>query len=194
MLLAILLPFTAFLLGSIPSGLLWAKFFGLADPRTIGSGNIGASNVTRLGGKKIGALTLISDAVKGSLPVLFALYYFPESSYLAAITGLCTVVGHCYSIYLNFNGGKGVATALGVFLTLTPFATFFAILTWLLVFYVERITSIAAMSACLIIPLILITQNSETSTVVVSIVIAALIIRRHEQNLKDLIIDKERTF
>src|SRR3989344_1612643 len=106
-------PVLAYFLGAIPCGLLVAKALKIGDPREAGSGNIGSANLTRIGGKKAGIFTFILDFLKGFVPVLAALLYFtddPTSAYLAA---LFAVIGHCYSIYLLFEGGKGVATSAG---------------------------------------------------------------------------------
>ncbi|MFN3169233.1 MAG: glycerol-3-phosphate 1-O-acyltransferase PlsY [Hyphomicrobiales bacterium] len=139
-----------YLLGSIPFGLLLSKLAGLGDVRSIGSGNIGATNVLRTGRKDIAAATLLLDAGKGFAAVMLAAQFGPGTAALAAIGAL---VGHCYPIWLKFNGGKGVATFLGVVLALSwPHALLFA-LVWLGMAFAMRYSSLAALAATVCVPL-----------------------------------------
>jgi glycerol-3-phosphate acyltransferase PlsY len=139
-----------YLLGSIPFGLLLSKLAGLGDVRSIGSGNIGATNVLRTGRKDIAAATLLLDAGKGFAAVLLAAQFGPGTAALAAIGAL---VGHCYPIWLKFKGGKGVATFLGVVLALSwPHALLFA-LVWLGMALAMRYSSLAALVATICVPL-----------------------------------------
>lgn len=139
-----------YLLGSIPFGLLLSKLAGLGDVRSIGSGNIGATNVLRTGRKDIAAATLLLDAGKGFAAVMLAAQFGPGTAALAAIGAL---VGHCYPIWLKFNGGKGVATFLGVVLALSwPHALLFA-LVWLGMAFAMRYSSLAALIATVCVPL-----------------------------------------
>jgi len=139
-----------YLLGSIPFGLLLSKLAGLGDVRSIGSGNIGATNVLRTGRKDVAAATLLLDAGKGFAAVLLAAQFGPGTAALAAIGAL---VGHCYPIWLKFKGGKGVATFLGVVLALSwPHALLFA-LVWLGMAFAIRYSSLAALVATLCVPL-----------------------------------------
>jgi glycerol-3-phosphate acyltransferase PlsY len=133
-----------YLLGSIPFGLILAKLAGLGDLRQIGSGNIGATNVLRAGGKGLAALTLLLDAAKGTVAVLFGSIWGPDT---ALIAGFAVFLGHLYPVWLGFRGGKGVATYVGVLLGLYwPAAIAFCIL-WLLVAYRTRYSSLAALVA-----------------------------------------------
>lgn len=139
-----------YLLGSIPFGLLLAKLAGLGDVRSIGSGNIGATNVLRTGRKDVAAATLLLDAGKGFVAVLIASQFGPGTAALAAIGAL---VGHCYPVWLKFKGGKGVATFLGVVLALSwPHALLFAVV-WLVLAFALRYSSLAALVATLCVPL-----------------------------------------
>ena len=141
----------AYLLGSISFGILISKCFGLADPRTIGSGNPGATNVLRSGKKSAALLTLLGDAFKGWLPVWLAL----QSNMLMWVVssvGIAVFLGHLYPIYFKFKGGKGVATALGVILAISPFIGLLAMATWLIVFAFSRYASLASMIAALLVP------------------------------------------
>jgi len=139
----------SYFLGSIPFGLIWTRLFLKQDIRTIGSSNIGATNVLRTGSKHIAALTLFCDALKGSLAVFISLYI--SGDFLeAGMVGLCgVVIGHIFPIWLQFKGGKGVATLAGGVLILLPFVGTLALLTWGLVFAITRISSLSALIAVL---------------------------------------------
>ena len=126
------IPAAAYLLGSIPFGLLLGKLFGGADVRKTGSGNIGATNVARVAGPLAGIFTLLLDAAKGALAVVLAARLSDQSSTWMIIAGLCALVGHCFPIWLGFHGGKGVATAAGVFLVLCPLALFGSVILFVL--------------------------------------------------------------
>ncbi len=184
----------AYLLGSIPSGLILSRAYGLSDPRLVGSGNIGASNMTRLGGKKLGALTLFFDALKGVAPVLLMQVYYPDTIAYAAIAGGLSILGHCYSVFLKFRGGKGVATAAGVFMLLSPVPMSMGLGVWGAIFCITRITSISALIASAFVPLIMALLGTETPYLILSIFSAAIIFRRHEENIATLLKGNERSF
>lgn len=192
--MAILLPLIAYLLGSIPSGILVARALGLGDPRESGSGNIGASNLTRIGGRKVGVITFLLDFLKGLLPVLAALFLLPADPWLAGICALCAVIGHCYSLFLIFQGGKGVATAAGALLLLAPVAMSVSLLTWALCFYCFRITSLAAMAALAVLLAGLLAMNAGTHLLLVALACCMIVVRRHEANLIGLLAGQERKF
>ena len=137
-----------YLCGSIPFGLLLAKAAGLGDIRKIGSGNIGATNVLRTGNTKIAALTLLCDVLKGFIPVVLAQMYFGPLAAMAA--GFAALAGHVFPVWLGFKGGKGVATALGIMLGWSWPVALIALVTWVLVFWARRISSLSALSAALI--------------------------------------------
>jgi glycerol-3-phosphate acyltransferase PlsY len=128
----------AYLIGAIPFGLVIAKLFGLGDIRNIGSGNIGATNVLRTGNKIAAALTLLLDSGKGLFVVMIARYLNGDGNVIA-ITGLLSIVGHCYPIWLGFRGGKGVATGLGVFLGFHPLVGAMVCLVWLVTAFLFRL-------------------------------------------------------
>ncbi len=132
----------AYLIGSIPFGLLVAKAGGAGDIRAIGSGNIGATNVLRTGRKGLALATLVLDVLKGALPVWLAYRYFGPD--MAVVAGLGAVVGHCFPLWLKFRGGKGVATAAGVVLTLTPLAGLIVLALFLLIAGLTRYVSLAS--------------------------------------------------
>src|SRR5690349_9118172 len=140
-----------FLLGSIPFGLLLTRFAGLGDIRSIGSGNIGATNVLRTGNKKLAAATLVGDALKGTVAVLLAGWLWGPQA--AIVAGLGAFLGHIFPVWLRFRGGKGVATYLGVLIGLAwPVAILFAIV-WLAMAYLTRYSSLSALTASVAAPL-----------------------------------------
>ncbi len=140
----------AYLLGSIPFGLILTRVFGAGDLRTIGSGSIGATNVLRTGRKGLAAATLALDAAKGGAAVLIAAQFWPQ---WAPLAGLAAIVGHCFPVWLGFKGGKGVATALGVALALAWPVALVCAAVWAAVFGVSRISSLGGMSAAVAGPL-----------------------------------------
>lgn len=186
----------SYLVGAIPFGLLFSRAVG-KDVRQEGSGNIGATNVNRVLGKKLGILTLLCDVVKGFLPVFLVAFYLPPSAdsvWIIALCGLAAVVGHMFSVYLGFTGGKGVATALGVFLFFSPLAIFFALLLFIGVVYVSRFVSAGSLAAAAVIPLFLFLFGSGLETVFVALVIAILIWVKHSANIKRLIAGEEKSW
>jgi acyl phosphate:glycerol-3-phosphate acyltransferase len=150
----LLIPLVAYLLGSIPFGLLLAKLFGRADVREAGSGNIGATNVARVAGPTAGILTLLLDAGKGAAALYTASRFTQESASWAMLAALCVIAGHCFPVWLGFRGGKGVATAAGAFLALCPFAALGAIIVFILVVAYWRFVSLGSISAAAALPLL----------------------------------------
>lgn len=190
---SILIPL-AFLLGSIPCGILVASVLQIGDPRKHGSGNIGAANMTRLGGKKAGILTFVLDFAKGAIPVSVVLLYFPAEQWAAPLCALAAVTGHCYSIFLKGNGGKGVATMTGAFFPLTPIPLLVALCVWVLSFAVSRITSLSAMFALVALLLAQRFFQVDNYVLIVSALCCLMIVRRHEANLWKLLYGKELDF
>lgn len=185
---------TAYLTGSIPSGILLARAFGLTDPRESGSGNIGASNMARLGGKRIGLLTFVLDFLKGFLPVLAALLLARETPSIVYFTALSAVLGHCYSIFLFFEGGKGVATAAGALFPVAPIPMLAALVAWALCFYCFRITSLAAMAALAVLLSVLLGLRADPVLLGVALACCLVVVRRHDVNLRSLLEGEERSF
>ncbi len=180
----------AYLLGSIPFAMISSKVFGLADPRSYGSGNPGATNVLRSGNKKAALFTLIGDALKGTLAVIVA-QQIGLSDTVVALVALAVFLGHLYPVFLKFKGGKGVATAAGVLLALDPILGLATIGTWLLVAYVSRYSSFAAISAAIAAPVIsALMQGGSNQTVIVGILGMALI-GKHWQNIQRLMAGQE---
>lgn len=140
----------AYLLGSIPFGWIFAKMAGAGDIRSVGSGNIGATNVLRTGNKKIAVATLLCDGLKGYIPVLLSTLYMPS---LTLATFSLALMGHIFPVWLRFKGGKGVATALGCLLALSPVLGFLGIFIWLGILKVTKISSLSALVAFNLLPL-----------------------------------------
>src|SRR5690606_18058618 len=156
LLLAIALALAAYLIGSVPFAVVVSRIMGLADPRSFGSGNPGATNVLRTGNRKAAALTLLGDAAKGWVAVYLAQRIADGLALSVAVVALCAVavfLGHVFSVFLKFKGGKGVATALGVLLAINPWLAVATAATWLIVVYVTRYSSLAAIVAAIFAPL-----------------------------------------
>ena len=182
----------AYLLGSVPTGYLMGACVGV-DVRTAGSGNIGATNVARVIGKRQGILTLVADAAKGFIPVFAAvqLGFVPAA---AALVGTAAFLGHLYPVFLKFQGGKGVATALGVFVGLAPLATLILIVIFAAVALTSRIVSLSSMITALTAPATLWFFSYPPAVVGLSAFIAAMIIIRHRANLRRLLAGTEPRF
>ena len=172
-----------YLLGSIPFGMVLARLMGLGNLREIGSGNIGATNVLRTGNKAAAALTLVLDGGKGAAAVLLARALAGEGA--AQLAGLAAFAGHCYPVWLRFQGGKGVATFLGLLLALAWPAGIAACLTWLATAAIARISSLAALVAAVLAPLWL-ALLGYGDAVVLGMALAALILWRHCGNIARL--------
>ena len=188
-----LLVVLAFFMGSVPFGLLFARLLGEKDPREVGSGNVGATNVARAAGKVAGVLTLVLDAAKGYLPVFLAWSWLKGPDYVALV-GLFAILGHCYSPFLGFKGGKGVATGLGVYLALSPLAVVLAAVVFGLVIWRWRYVSLASLCAAWsMVPLVYLVQKSLLLTLFTAL-IALLITWRHRANIQRLVKGEEPRF
>lgn len=190
-LLAVLMVL-AYLLGSIPTGLLLGKAYGI-DVRKEGSGNIGATNLYRTVGRKVGIITLIGDCLKGMLPVLAVTYSSLPAEY-AAWVGLAAFCGHVFSVFLKFRGGKGVATALGVFLALSPAAVGIAVLVFAVLMLLWRYVSLGSIAAAAVMPIAVWFLDGSWVLGVVTMIIAVIVIVRHLENIKRLVAGTENRF
>jgi len=179
--LLLLTALLAYLLGSIPFGVLVTKAMGLGDLRQIGSGNIGATNVLRTGNKGAALATLLLDGGKGAVAVLLARWLVAEDA--AQVAGLAAFLGHLYPVWLGFRGGKGVATFLGVLLALNWMVGVAACATWLLAAVLTRTSSIAALVAAASSGLWIIALT-DGSLLILSLILTILIYVRHSENLK----------
>jgi glycerol-3-phosphate acyltransferase PlsY len=191
-----LTPVIAYLLGSIPFGLLTVKALGGPDIRAIGSGNIGAANVTRNAGKFAGILTLLLDAGKGYAAVWLAEYFTHGNIRWTMIAAVCAVVGHMFPIWLGFKGGKGVATGLGVFLPICWQAVAAGVVLWLAVVIFWRYSSLGSISAAVALPLfvyLLCAPGHAPPEYVTlgTVVISLLVLIKHRPNIARLIAGEE---
>ena len=180
----IMLLIAAYMLGSIPTGLLLAKAAGV-DIRSSGSGNIGATNVYRTLGRSVGIMTLAGDCLKGFLPVLAATHLGMSHNWIAAV-GLAAFLGHIYTIFLGFKGGKGVATALGVFLAVSPAAVGSAVLIFVFVVWKWRYISLGSLAAAVAMPGMVAVFDSRPPVIIMTVIIALLIVWKHRDNIKRL--------
>lgn len=181
-----------FLLGSIPFGLLISKCFCGIDPRTAGSGNVGATNVSRLCGTRYGFLTLVCDLLKGFAPVLL----FAGSAdlgYLAYAMGLAVICGHMFSFFLSFKGGKGVATTVGVFLALTPWQLVVAGLLCLGCIWKSGYVSAGSLVLVTVLPLLLLISG-RSGDALFALIVAALVLYKHRDNIRRLLRGEEKSW
>jgi glycerol-3-phosphate acyltransferase PlsY len=186
-----LIPVAAYLLGSIPFGLLLAKLFGGGDVRKAGSGNIGATNVARVVGPLAGILTLILDTAKGAAAVWLAGRVTNESATWMMLAGCAVLLGHCFPVWLKFKGGKGVATALGVFLALCPLAAISALFLFILCVAYWRYVSLGSIAAAAAMPLLIyfLWAPRHAPPIIIdagTLGIALLVIYKHDANLQRL--------
>ena len=178
----------SYLMGSIPFGLILTKIFLKKDIREIGSGNIGATNVLRTGSKLIGYSTLLLDILKAIIPVLYVKINFPDMIFISA---LCAFIGHVFPVWLNFKGGKGVATYVGILFSINIILGLVFAICWLIVFFIFKYSSLASLAGSLSIPAyILILEGS--GNVIFYVIMFILIIFTHRENIKRLI-NKEET-
>lgn len=184
------LPILAYLAGSISSAILVARIFSMADPRSIGSGNPGATNILRQGNRIAAVLTLLGDIAKGVVPVLAALLFTADPVILALVAG-AAFIGHLFPVFFSFRGGKGVATALGVYLALYWPVGVSLIVCWLVVAAAFRYSSLAAISAAVLSPLLVAYWLPHPAYLLLSIIVAALLLWRHRGNLRRLLRGEE---
>ncbi len=182
------LMIAAYLMGSIPTGLLVARFTGGPDPRRLGSGNLGAANLYRLLGRKAGALTLLGDAAKGALPLGLALWWLkPLGTWLepaVALVGAAAVLGHVFPLYLGFKGGKAVATSLGVVAVLSPVAALNLVLVYLLALAQTRIFSISALIGAWLAPVAMGLFSDSKAYLLLAGFLSGVILLCHRENLE----------
>ena len=182
----------AYLLGAVPSGYVLGRLAGV-DVRKTGSGNVGATNVARVVGKRQGVLTLLFDMAKGLLPVVLG-RKMDLGTTAIAITGIAAFIGHLYPVYLRFKGGKGVATALGVLLALAPLATGVLLLVFAIVVGCSRIVSLGSIVAAAAVPVTLWALSYPPQLIGVGALLGAMIIWRHRTNIQRLLAGNEPRF
>lgn len=183
-------PVFAYLLGSVSSAIIIARLMGLKDPREIGSKNPGATNILRYGGKTAAVLTLVGDALKGAVPVLIA-QALTHDVVILALTGLGAFLGHLFPVYFGFRGGKGVATTLGVWLALSPWAGLAMVATWAAIAFVFRYSSLAALTVSVVAPFYVAWFSPGWPYILAMIVMSATLIFRHRANIRSLLAGTE---
>ena len=182
-------------MGSIPFGLLLTKISGLGDIRNIGSGNIGATNVLRTGNKKMALLTLILDGTKGGLaihvvsifPSFIEFHFINNINLFQSLVAVSAVIGHCFPIWLNFKGGKGVATGFGTIIFINMYVGVIALLIWVSIAKLFRISSLSALISYLFIPILMFFFTSEKSFFIASVLISLICYLQHRENIKRLL-------
>jgi glycerol-3-phosphate acyltransferase PlsY len=192
----------AYLLGSIPFGYVLVRLFRHEDIRATGSGNIGATNVVRSGAKGLGILTLVLDALKGFVAVVIAQhiatpYGFPQAYDIAVCAAVAAVLGHCFPVWLGFRGGKGVATALGVFVALVPITTVLYLLAiFVMIVLITRYISLGSIVAAALFPIFALPHAPARTPLVVAgyIIIPLIVILKHHQNIRRLLSGTENRF
>jgi len=193
-LLFVLMILLCYLVAAIPTGVVLARVLGYEDVRGKGSGNIGATNVYRVAGKLPGVLTLLGDIVKGLLPLLVIEKNLEPSPAQLGTLAAVAIVGHCYPVYLRFKGGKGVATALGIFLVIAPFAVLGAAVVFLLTVGLSRFISLGSVLAALSMPLLVLFLDRPQPIAAGTLFIALLVVWRHRTNIKRLFEGSENRF
>ncbi len=181
----------AYLIGSVSSAIIVCHLMGLDDPRKNGSGNPGATNVMRIGGKKAAAITLFGDALKGLLPVLLAKAMGADSMLLASVV-FAAFLGHLYPIFFAFKGGKGVATTFGVTLGVDILLGLAVSGSWFIVYKISKISSLSALVAAVLTPTYVWFISGDKNLVVVFILISVILLWRHKSNIQRLIAGEEK--
>jgi glycerol-3-phosphate acyltransferase PlsY len=204
MLLYLIVGVVAYLLGSIPFGLILVRIFRKQDIRQQGSGNIGATNVMRSGSKGLGAATFLLDAVKGFVAVIAAyllashLHTGPQTAQnLAATAALCAILGHVYTVWLGFKGGKGVATGLGVFLAISPFSALISLAVFIVVVAISRLVSLGSILASITFAVLALVRGHgklTPSLLAVCVIIPLIVIVKHHANIRRLLAGTEYRF
>lgn len=182
----LILTLTAYLFGSISAAIITCKIMGLPDPRTQGSNNPGATNVLRIGGKKAAAITLLGDMLKGLLPVLLAVLLNSDDLTLALVAS-AAFLGHLYPLFFGFKGGKGVATAFGVILGVSWPVAAAMLVTWLVVAYGLKISSMSALVTAALAPFYFWWFSGSDALIVMSVFISILLIWRHRSNIQRIL-------
>ncbi len=189
----IALALFAYLVGSVPTGIVVAKLFGGPNPQTVGSGNMGATNVLRTTGKAAGILTLTFEVLKGAAAVIAALIISPDTLTIS-LTGFAVFAGHLFPIFLKFKGGKGVATAAGVLLVISPIATALCIAVLIVTVLITNYVSLGSIVAAAVLPIFMWIIPEYRDFTGLGITIAVLVIVKHKSNIKKLLHGEETKF
>jgi glycerol-3-phosphate acyltransferase PlsY len=191
MILNFCLPTLAYLMGSISSAILISKLMSISDPREIGSGNPGATNILRYAGKKAAFLTFLGDAGKAAVPVIVA-QTMGVAATITTLVGICALIGHMYPIFYKFNGGKGIATMIGMTIALDPLLGASFITCWLCIATVFRYSSLAALGAVMLMPFFAWKLNQDIASVALLVLAGILIFFRHKTNIENLVSGTEK--
>ncbi len=183
----IITAFISYLFGSIPFGYIFTKIFLKKDIRNVGSGNIGATNVLRTGNKSLGYLTLLLDIAKAVIPVVYIKFNYPD---LLFISALCAFMGHIFPIWLKFNGGKGVATFVGILISINIYYAIVFGIVWVLIFLISKYSSLSSLIASASVPIYLLFVSK--GNIIFFVIMFVLIFYTHRENIKRLI-NKEET-
>ena len=184
----------SYLIGAIPCGVVLTKLTGAGDVRESGSGNIGATNVYRTAGRKLGVLTLIGDIVKGVIPVVYAIYVVEMTPEQTAMVACATFLGHLYPVYLGFKGGKGVATALGIYLVLSPLSVLVAAFVFVGLVWIWRYVSLGSICSAGLVPALAYFFEGSLPLLYASLFISLMVIWRHRENIGRLLKGTENKF
>lgn len=184
------LSLASYLIGSLSAAIIVCKFMGLPDPRSQGSNNPGATNVLRFGGKKAAAVTLLGDALKGFIPVIAAKLLGLDPAQVS-IVAIAAFIGHLYPVFFQFKGGKGVATAFGVFVALSWPVGLTALGTWLIIAFVFKVSSLAALITAVLCPLYVWYWESNLVYTGMALLLSIILLWRHRSNMVNLIRGKE---
>ena len=193
MIYQIIITLIAYLIGSVSFGILASKLFNIADPRTMGSKNPGATNVMRQGNKVAAIFTLLGDMLKATILLSIAKFYGVSDS-LIVLIAIALMLGHVYPIYYQFKGGKGVATALGVLLGISPVLALSVFIIWIIIFFIWKFSSLAAIGATLSSPIIALWIGLSNQLVFLMCILSLIILVRHKSNIKNLLNGTESGF
>ena len=187
---AYLLPVIAYLLGSVSSAIVVARLFGLEDPREVGSGNPGATNILRYGGKQAAILTLLGDVLKGAVPVLMA-HLLGADSVILALTMLAAFLGHVFPVFHGFKGGKGVATAFGALAAMNGLVGLALVGSWLVMAVTTRYSSLSAITVSVLAPVYVWWFTREPALILATSIMALFLLWRHRSNIQKLLAGTE---
>jgi glycerol-3-phosphate acyltransferase PlsY len=187
---AYLLPVFAYLLGSVSSAIVIARLFGLKDPREVGSGNPGATNILRYGGKKAAILTLLGDVLKGAVPVLIA-HALGADSVILALTMLAAFLGHVFPVFHGFKGGKGVATAFGALTAMNGWVGLALVGSWLVMAVTTRYSSLSAITVSVLAPVYVWVFTRNPALILATGIMALFLLWRHRSNIQKLLAGTE---
>ena len=193
MIYQIIITLIAYLIGSVSFGILASKLFNIADPRTMGSKNPGATNVMRQGNKVAAIFTLLGDMLKATILLLIAKFYGVSDS-LIVLIAVAVMLGHVYPIYYQFKGGKGVATSLGILLGISPVLALSVFIIWIIIFFIWRFSSLAAIGATLSSPIIALWIGLSNQFIFLMCILSLIILIRHKSNIKNLLNGTESSF